>query len=44
VQVAAFAAKMYALVDEGTKAKLPSDVLAAKDELAEATAYGMGAR
>uniref|UniRef100_A0A7S3VM75 RAP domain-containing protein n=1 Tax=Dunaliella tertiolecta TaxID=3047 RepID=A0A7S3VM75_DUNTE len=43
-QVAAFAAKMYALADEGTKSKLPSAVLAFKDELVEAAAYGMGAR
>ena len=43
-QVSAFAAKMYALADEGTKSKLPASVLAFKEELAEAAAYGMGAR
>jgi len=43
-QVDAFAAKMYALADEGSKSKLPSATLAFKDELAEAAAYAMGAR
>ena len=44
MQVSAFAAKMYALVDEGTKAKMPAPLQNFKDELAEAAALGIGAR